>query len=176
MGRTRVHSVLMCRGPAPRSVGLLTPDRGCFSMSRFARNCAVCLSRLLRVWRPQPRSFDQVVHRGRSDCDGSQSAQQFRCGAEVGLASGGCLWCGDRGRCAEYWSAAAGALWHTAGSRRGIARADRLSSCHGVGIGHRWPLTLMILSLAYLWEAGMMLMWSTLRGRAGSCCSGSRMR
>jgi hypothetical protein len=30
----------------------------------------------------------------------------------------------------------------------------------------RWPLALMILSLAYLWEAGMMLMWSTLRGRA----------
>jgi hypothetical protein len=30
----------------------------------------------------------------------------------------------------------------------------------------RWPPALMILSMAYLWEAGMMLMWSTLRGRA----------
>ena len=29
-----------------------------------------------------------------------------------------------------------------------------------------WPLTVMILSLAYLWEAGLMLMWSTLRSRA----------
>jgi hypothetical protein len=29
-----------------------------------------------------------------------------------------------------------------------------------------WPLTVMILSLAYLWEAGVMLMWSTLRSRA----------
>jgi hypothetical protein len=29
-----------------------------------------------------------------------------------------------------------------------------------------WPLDVMILSLAYLWEAGVMLMWSTLRSRA----------
>jgi hypothetical protein len=29
-----------------------------------------------------------------------------------------------------------------------------------------WPRTVMILSLAYLWEAGVMLTWSTLRGRA----------
>jgi hypothetical protein len=29
-----------------------------------------------------------------------------------------------------------------------------------------WPLAVMILSLAYLWEAGVMLMWSTLRSRA----------
>ena len=29
-----------------------------------------------------------------------------------------------------------------------------------------WPLSVMILSLAYLWEAGVMLMWSTLRSRA----------
>jgi hypothetical protein len=29
-----------------------------------------------------------------------------------------------------------------------------------------WPLAVMILSLAYLWEAGVMLTWSTLRGRA----------
>ena len=29
-----------------------------------------------------------------------------------------------------------------------------------------WPLSLMILSVAYLWEAGVMLMWSTLRSRA----------
>jgi hypothetical protein len=28
-----------------------------------------------------------------------------------------------------------------------------------------WPLDVMILSLAYLWEAGVMLMWSTLRSR-----------
>jgi hypothetical protein len=28
-----------------------------------------------------------------------------------------------------------------------------------------WPLAVMILSLAYLWEAGVMLMWSTLRSR-----------
>ena len=26
-----------------------------------------------------------------------------------------------------------------------------------------WPLSVMILSLAYLWEAGVMLMWSTLQ-------------
>jgi len=30
-----------------------------------------------------------------------------------------------------------------------------------------WPLAVMILSLAYLWEAGVMLMLSTLRSRAG---------
>jgi hypothetical protein len=30
-----------------------------------------------------------------------------------------------------------------------------------------WPLAVMILYLAYLWEAGVMLMWSTLRSRAG---------
>jgi hypothetical protein len=30
----------------------------------------------------------------------------------------------------------------------------------------RWPPAVMILSLAYLWEAGMMLTWSTLRGCA----------
>jgi len=29
-----------------------------------------------------------------------------------------------------------------------------------------WPFSVMILSLAYLWEAGVMLMWSTLRSRA----------
>jgi hypothetical protein len=29
-----------------------------------------------------------------------------------------------------------------------------------------WPLSVMILSLALLWEAGVMLMWSTLRSRA----------
>ena len=29
-----------------------------------------------------------------------------------------------------------------------------------------WPLPVMILSLAYLWEAGVMLLWSTLRSRA----------
>ena len=29
-----------------------------------------------------------------------------------------------------------------------------------------WPVAVMILSLAYLWEAGVMLMWSTLRSRA----------
>jgi hypothetical protein len=29
-----------------------------------------------------------------------------------------------------------------------------------------WPLDVMILSLGYLWEAGVMLMWSTLRSRA----------
>jgi hypothetical protein len=29
-----------------------------------------------------------------------------------------------------------------------------------------WPLALMILSLAYLWEAGVMLTWPTLRSRA----------
>jgi hypothetical protein len=29
-----------------------------------------------------------------------------------------------------------------------------------------WPLAVMILSLAYLWEAGVMLTWSTLRSRA----------
>jgi hypothetical protein len=29
-----------------------------------------------------------------------------------------------------------------------------------------WPLVLMILSLAYLWEAGVMLTWPTLRSRA----------
>jgi hypothetical protein len=29
-----------------------------------------------------------------------------------------------------------------------------------------WPLSVMILSLAYLWEAGVMLMWPTLRSRA----------
>jgi hypothetical protein len=29
-----------------------------------------------------------------------------------------------------------------------------------------WPLGVMILSLAYLWEAGVMLLWSTLRSRA----------
>ena len=29
-----------------------------------------------------------------------------------------------------------------------------------------WPLSVMILSLACLWEAGVMLMWSTLRSRA----------
>src|SRR5215211_3478524 len=55
-----------------------------------------------------------------------------------------------------------------------------------------WPLAVMILSLAYLWEAGVMLMLSTLRSRADfdhvavgtecllvgrrSCCSGSRTR
>jgi len=30
-----------------------------------------------------------------------------------------------------------------------------------------WPLVVMILSLAYLWESGVMLMWSTLRSRVG---------
>jgi hypothetical protein len=29
-----------------------------------------------------------------------------------------------------------------------------------------WPLAVMILSLAYLWETGVMLIWSTLRSRA----------
>jgi hypothetical protein len=29
-----------------------------------------------------------------------------------------------------------------------------------------WPFAVMILSLAYLWETGVMLMWSTLRSRA----------
>jgi hypothetical protein len=29
-----------------------------------------------------------------------------------------------------------------------------------------WPLAVMILSLGYLWEVGVMLMWSTLRSRA----------
>jgi hypothetical protein len=29
-----------------------------------------------------------------------------------------------------------------------------------------WPLAVMILSVAYLWEAGVMLTWSTLRSRA----------
>jgi len=29
-----------------------------------------------------------------------------------------------------------------------------------------WPLGVMILSLAYLWEAGVMVLWSTLRSRA----------
>ena len=29
-----------------------------------------------------------------------------------------------------------------------------------------WPLAVMILSVAYLWEAGVMLMWPTLRSRA----------
>lgn len=29
-----------------------------------------------------------------------------------------------------------------------------------------WPLAVMILSLAYLWESGVMLIWSTLRSRA----------
>jgi hypothetical protein len=29
-----------------------------------------------------------------------------------------------------------------------------------------WPLAVMILCLAYLWEAGVMFMWSTLRSRA----------
>ena len=29
-----------------------------------------------------------------------------------------------------------------------------------------WPLAVMILSLTYSWEAGVMLMWSTLRSRA----------
>jgi hypothetical protein len=29
-----------------------------------------------------------------------------------------------------------------------------------------WPLVVMILSLAYLWEAGVMVLWSTLRSRA----------
>jgi hypothetical protein len=29
-----------------------------------------------------------------------------------------------------------------------------------------WPLSVMILSVAFLWEAGVMLMWSTLRSRA----------
>jgi hypothetical protein len=29
-----------------------------------------------------------------------------------------------------------------------------------------WPLGMMILSLGYLWETGVMLMWSTLRSRA----------
>ena len=55
-------------------------------------------------------------------------------GAEVGLASAGCLCCGAVGRCAEYWSSAAGALSHNAGSGHGFARADRLSGGHGVGI------------------------------------------
>jgi len=30
-----------------------------------------------------------------------------------------------------------------------------------------WPLSVMILSVVCLWEAGVMLMWSTLRSRAG---------
>ena len=30
----------------------------------------------------------------------------------------------------------------------------------------RWPLALMILSLAHLWQAGVMLAWPTLRSRA----------
>jgi hypothetical protein len=30
----------------------------------------------------------------------------------------------------------------------------------------RWPLAVMILSVAYLWEAGVMLTWPTLRSRA----------
>ena len=29
-----------------------------------------------------------------------------------------------------------------------------------------WPLSVMILSVAFLWEAAVMLMWSTLRSRA----------
>jgi hypothetical protein len=35
-----------------------------------------------------------------------------------------------------------------------------------VGIGDWVALAVMILSLGYLWEAGVMLMWSTLRSRA----------
>ena len=35
------------------------------------------------------------------------------------------------------------------------------------GLVAGWPLAVMILSLAYLWEAGVMLLWSTLRSRAG---------
>jgi hypothetical protein len=51
------------------------------------------------------------------------------------------------------------------------ARADVLSGADGVGIGHRLPLAVMILSLAYLWETGVMLMWPTLRSRQCSTMS-----
>ena len=36
----------------------------------------------------------------------------------------------------------------------------------GWGTVTGWPLAVMILSLAYLWEVGVMFMWSTLRSRA----------
>lgn len=64
----------------------------------------------------------------------------------------------------------------------GLLRAER----YGTALAHRmallaltgylavvvwgsvtgWPFAVMILSLAYLWESGVMLMWSTLRSRA----------
>jgi hypothetical protein len=64
------------------------------------------------------------------------------------------------------WSSTARALSHNAGARHGFARADRLSGGRGWGSVTGWPLSVMILSLVYLWEAGVMLTWSTLRSRA----------
>jgi hypothetical protein len=57
--------------------------------------------------------------------------------------------------------------------RYGTTRARRmvllaLTGYLAVAVGGSvtgWPLAVMILSLAYLWEAAVMLMWSTLRSR-----------
>jgi hypothetical protein len=58
--------------------------------------------------------------------------------------------------------------------RYGTTRAQAMASLAVVGYlavtiwgsVTGWPLAVMILSLGYLWEAGVMLMWSTLRSRA----------
>ena len=42
--------------------------------------------------------------------------------------------CGPISRCVEFWSSAARALWHSAGSGHGFARTDRLCGGHRVGI------------------------------------------
>ena len=135
-------------------------------MCRFARNCAVWLIGIWGCAGSRSRSSDQVLHWGPADCSGSQPAQQFRCGAEVGLASAGCLSSGAVGRRAKYWPSAAGALWHNARSGHGLLALTGYLAVTVWGSVTGWPLAVMILSLAYLWEAGVMLMWSTLRSRA----------
>jgi hypothetical protein len=74
----------------------------------------------------------------------------------MGLASAAAC-CGAVDRCAEQRSSAAGALSHSAGSVHGLLALTGYLAVLVWGSATGRPLAMMILSVAYLWEAGVML-------------------
>ena len=158
----------LCQGPRLLRFGFSNGPSGC--------RPSICLDLPQTVQRaraepwpcihPRPRSFDQVVHRGGASWSGSQSAQRFPCGAAVGLASAAVFVAGLMVAVPSI-----GLLRRPRYATR-RARATAFLALAGYlavvvwGSVTGWPLAVMILSVAYLWEAGVMLTWPTLRSRA----------
>jgi hypothetical protein len=126
----------------------------------FAPHCAVCLSRVLGgVPAREPDCLIKwfigfaVIAVGANLLSGFVVAQNWA------LASAGCLCCGAAGRCAEYRSAAEGALSHNAGSRDHHGRGHPVTDSQNWGpipaVRSRGPrrdwvmVSLLIGELAY---------------------------